>query len=83
MILWWHRDKKTTGEDESTPAPKPSHKKPTVKHGSESFGFTGLEGDFEAERRRAAEAAHEAAEPYEGEETKPTLPGTTSGLTHP
>lgn len=81
----WHRDKKTTGEDESTtpPAAQASRKKPPVRHGSESYGFTGLEGDFEAERRRAAEAAHEPAEPYEGEEGKPTLPGTTSGLTHP
>ncbi|TFC07746.1 hypothetical protein [Cryobacterium mannosilyticum] len=44
-------------------------------------GFTGLEGDFEAERRRAAD---EQIEPYEQDQIdKPTLPGSSSGLTHP
>jgi len=47
-------------------------------------GFTGLEGDFEAERRRAADAADEQIEPYEQDQIdKPTLPGSSSGLTHP
>ena len=47
-------------------------------------GFTGLEGDFEAERRRAAEAAHEQTEPYEDDSLdKPVFPDSTSGLTHP
>lgn len=55
----------------------------SARHGAESFGFTGLEGDFEAERRRAAEAAHEPAEPYEGEDDRPSLPGNSAGLTHP
>ena len=47
-------------------------------------GFTGLEGDFEAERRRAAEASHERTEPYEDDSVdKPVFPDSTSGLTHP
>jgi len=47
-------------------------------------GFSGLEGDFEEERRRAANAAAEPTEPYEQDTvTRPTLPGTTEGLTHP
>jgi hypothetical protein len=66
-----HRDRKATG----------THK--AEKHGAESVGFTGLEGDFEAERRRAAEAAHEPAKPYEGDLEKPVLPAKTAGLTHP
>ena len=60
---------------------------PRVKagtHGVGLGGFTGLEGDFEAERRRAAVAADESIEPYEQYEIdKPHLPGATSGLTHP
>ena len=85
----WQRDRKKTGDEESK---KPTGKKPTGskpsrqhagKHGAESYGFTGLEGDFEAERRIAAEAAHEHAESYEGEEDKPALPGSTAGWTHP
>lgn len=43
-------------------------------------GFTGLEGDFEAERRRAV--GNEHAEPYEHDEN-PHLPGGWSGVTHP
>jgi hypothetical protein len=81
----WQRDRKKTGE-EVTKKPtgkKPSGGKPSRQHGAESYGFTGLEGDFEAERRRAAEAAHEPAESYEGEEDKPALPGTSAGWTHP
>ncbi|WP_166785431.1 hypothetical protein [Cryobacterium cryoconiti] len=47
-------------------------------------GFTGLEGDFEAERRRAAEAADEPIEPYEDDRLdRPAFPDSTSGLTHP
>lgn len=47
-------------------------------------GFTGLEGDFEAERRRAAAASDESIEPYEQDQIdKPNLPGSSSGLTHP
>ena len=47
-------------------------------------GFTGLEGDFEAERRRAAEASHEQTEPYEDDSLdKPVFPDAASGLTHP
>lgn len=47
-------------------------------------GFTGLEGDFEFERRRAAEASHDTIEPYEhGEDDAPSLPPTAPGLTHP
>ena len=47
-------------------------------------GFTGLEGDFEAERRRAAAAADEQIEPYEDDSLdKPAFPDATSGLTHP
>jgi hypothetical protein len=65
------RDRKATGTRKAE------------KRGAESVGFTGLEGDFEAERRRAAAAAHEPAAPYEGELDKPVLPGKTSGLTHP
>ncbi|MDY7528742.1 MULTISPECIES: hypothetical protein [unclassified Cryobacterium] len=50
-------------------------------HPAGAEGFSGLEGDFEEERRRAASAQ---AEPYEQETvTRPTLPGTTEGLTHP
>lgn len=84
-MIHWHSSRKPSGDEESPtpPARKPSHRKSSGKHGSESYGFTGLEGDFEAERRRAAEGAHEAAEPYEGEDRGPTLPGTTSGFTHP
>jgi len=84
-MIHWHPGRKPTGDEESTtpPAKKPPHRKSSGKPGSESYGFTGLEGDFEAERRRAAEAANEAAEPYEGEERGPNLPGTASGFTHP
>ncbi len=47
-------------------------------------GFTGLEGDFEAERRRAADASDERIEPYEQDGMdRPNLPGSSSGLTHP
>jgi hypothetical protein len=47
-------------------------------------GYSGLEGDFESERRRAAMASHENIEPYEhGEADPPVLPSTTAGLTHP
>jgi hypothetical protein len=50
-------------------------------------GFTGLEGDFEAERRRAAAAGNDPIDPYEPYEQdqidKPNLPGSSSGLTHP
>ncbi|SDJ82994.1 hypothetical protein SAMN05216282_10116 [Cryobacterium psychrotolerans] len=62
---------------------KNSFRKKSPKPGAESYGFTGLEGDFEAERRRAAEATHEPAEPYEGEDGRHPLPGTAGGLTHP
>ena len=84
----WQRDRKKTGDEESQLAgKKPSASKPSRQHaqkrGAEGFGFTGLEGDFEAERRRAAAAAHEPAESYEGEEDKPALPGTSAGWTHP
>lgn len=86
----WHRDRKSNpdsrGNTDSRDAEsrtKASGRKPSARHGAESYGFTGLEGDFEAERRRAAEAAHEPAEPYEGEGGRPSLPGTSGGLTHP
>ncbi|MDY7541220.1 MULTISPECIES: hypothetical protein [unclassified Cryobacterium] len=47
-------------------------------------GFSGLEGDFEEERRRATNAAGRPTEPYEQDTvTRPTLPGTAEGLTHP
>ncbi|TFC60598.1 hypothetical protein E3O62_07920 [Cryobacterium sp. TMT2-15-1] len=47
-------------------------------------GFTGLEGDFEAERRRATEAAHENTGPHEDDSfDKSVFPDSTSGLTHP
>lgn len=47
-------------------------------------GFSGLEGDFEEERRRDASAQAEPSEPYEQDTvTRPTLPGTAEGLTHP
>ena len=47
-------------------------------------GFDGLEGDFEEERRRALGAVNEPTEPYEQDTlTRPTLPGTAEGLTHP
>jgi len=59
-------------------------KKSGGRHGFGLGGFTGLEGDFEAERRRAADATNEQIEPYEQDEIdKPTLPGPSSGLTHP
>jgi len=52
--------------------------------GASGEGFSGLEGDFEEERRRAASAEAEPTEPYEQDTlTRPTLPGTTEGLTHP
>lgn len=85
----WRRDRKSKTDSSAAhssgvePRAKASGRKPSEKHGAESYGFTGLEGDFEAERRRAAEAAHEPAEPYEGEGGRPSLPGTSSGLTHP
>ena len=54
------------------------------RQGTQIGGFTGLEGDFEAERRRAAEAAHEQTEPYEDDSLdKPVFPDSTSGMTHP
>jgi len=38
-------------------------------------GFSGLEGDFEEERRRASSAENEPTEPYEQDTlTRPTLP---------
>ena len=47
-------------------------------------GFSGLEGDFEEERRRAANAAGGPTAPYEQDTvTRPTLPGSAEGLTHP
>jgi len=82
-MFHWHRDRKKTASGESE---KPAGRRLARgggKHGSESDGFTGLEGDFEAERRRAAEAAHEPAQPYEGEGDKPAVPGSTAGWTHP
>lgn len=89
-MFHWHRDRKKTGPEESQ---KPTGKMPsgrpdagrqrTWRRGVESDGFTGLEGDFEAERRRAAAAAHEPAPPYEGEGDKPALPGSAAGWTHP
>ena len=86
----WRRDRKKTGTEVSQ-APtgnKPSGGRGAGRHrsekqGAESDGFTGLEGDFEAERRRAAQAAHEPAQPYEGEGDKPALPGSAAGWTHP
>lgn len=47
---------------------------------AEERGFTGLEGDFEAERRRAV--GDERSQPYEHDEN-PHLPGGWSGVTHP
>lgn len=75
-------DSTGAGTARAEPGKKSFRKKPP-KPGAESYGFTGLEGDFEAERRRAAEATHEPAEPYEGEDGRHPLPGTTGGLTHP
>jgi hypothetical protein len=47
-------------------------------------GFTGLEGDFEAERRRAAAATAEHIEPYEDDSLdRPVFPEARTGLTHP
>lgn len=67
-----HRDRKTSG---------PKH---AANRDAASVGFTGLEGDFEAERRRAAAVSNDPVEPYEqGEDEKPVLPGKTAGLTHP
>ena len=84
----WRRDRKKTGEESQKPTgTKPGRGKLSrqhaAKHGAESYGFTGLEGDFEAERRRAAEATREPAPSYEGEEDKPALPGSAAGWTHP
>jgi len=75
-------DTASAGAASAEPGKKSFRKKPP-KPGAESYGFTGLEGDFEAERRRAAEAMNEPAEPYEGEDGRHPLPGTTGGLTHP
>ena len=58
--------------------------KESRKHDTQIGGFTGLEGDFESERRRAAEAAHEQTQPYEDDSLdKPVFPDSASGLTHP
>jgi hypothetical protein len=46
-------------------------------------GYSGLEGDFESERRRAASAGRETDAPYDGEGATPVLPATAPGLTHP
>ncbi|HSP76795.1 MAG TPA: hypothetical protein VLO31_11360 [Cryobacterium sp.] len=59
-------------------------RKKSRKTDTQIGGFTGLEGDFESERRRAAEAAHEQTQPYEDDSLdKPVFPDSTSGLTHP
>lgn len=79
----WRRDRKKTGEESQKPTGRKPSRGKLARHGAESYGFTGLEGDFEAERRRAAEAAHEPAASYEGEEDKPALPGSAAGWTHP
>lgn len=51
---------------------------------AETASFPELEGDFEAERHRAAAASHEKITPYEhGDDNGPIVPGTSSGLTHP
>ena len=67
----------------------------TSKNARESRGdgFSGLEGDFEEERRRAASAEREPESEPEPEPepepadhdgvTRPTLPGSAPGLTHP
>ncbi|MBB5639819.1 hypothetical protein [Cryobacterium roopkundense] len=47
---------------------------------AEERGFTGLEGDFEAERRRAV--GDERARPYQHDD-RSHLPGGWSGVTHP
>lgn len=62
----------------------PGARKERKKRAPQLGGFTGLEGDFEAERRRAAEAAEEPTTPYEDDSTdKPRFPESSSGLTHP
>ncbi|TFC46384.1 hypothetical protein E3T37_06920 [Cryobacterium sp. TMT2-10] len=59
-------------------------RKEKTKREPEPGGFTGLEGDFEAERRRAAAAAHEPTQAYENDSLdKPVFPDSTSGLTYP
>jgi hypothetical protein len=53
-------------------------------HSAEIAGSPELEGDFEGERRRAAESTHDPIRHYEhGDDDGPVIPGTTSGLTHP
>ena len=43
-----------------------------------------LEGDFEAERHRAAASSHEKIRHYEhGDDDGPVVPGSSSGFTHP
>ncbi|MCU1443030.1 MAG: hypothetical protein JWQ59_1180 [Cryobacterium sp.] len=49
---------------------------------ADNTGFTGLEGDFEAERRRAASATHEKIAPY-AHDDGPTFPDDKLPLTHP
>jgi hypothetical protein len=67
--------------DKGHPAHEP---KARPEHGPRAEGFTGLEGDFEEERRRAAAAEDGDVAPYEQDTvTRPTLPGSIEGLTHP
>lgn len=57
----------------------------TSKNARESRGdgFSGLEGDFEEERRRAASAERDPEPSEHDRVTRPTLPGSATGVTHP
>jgi hypothetical protein len=53
-------------------------------HSAEIARSPELEGDFEAERHRAAASAHVTLRHYEhGDHDGPTVPGTSAGYTHP
>ncbi|KFF60201.1 hypothetical protein JF66_06015 [Cryobacterium sp. MLB-32] len=88
-MFGFHRRQKTTDRASAeasvnspslTTTPKAPRHRAAPRPPAEDRGFTGLEGDFEAERRRAV--GSERVEPYEHDE-KPHLPGGWSGVTHP
>jgi hypothetical protein len=61
---------------------RPSSNAESGSPGTDNSGFAGLEGDFEAERRRAASASHEKIEPYVHDD-EPPFPDEALPLTHP